>query len=114
MTSCACSGGSLDAEGWPFGDAFKLLLLTGQRRDEVTGMRWREVNLDAQTWTIAKDRCKNGKAHTIDLCPEALRFSIGWLECPTMARQPKTEDRLGVHYHRTNARQRVLQGQISH
>ena len=64
----------LDAEGWPFGDAFKLLLLTGQRRDEVTGMRWREVNLDAQTWTIAKDRCKNGKAHTIDLCPEALRL----------------------------------------
>ena len=65
---------ALDGEGWPFGDAFKLLLLTGQRRDEVTGMRWREVNLDAQTWTIAKDRCKNGKAHTIDLCPEALRL----------------------------------------
>ena len=64
----------LDGEGWPFGEAFKLLLLTGQRRDEVTGMRCREVNLDAQTWTIAKDRCKNGKAHTIDLCPEALRL----------------------------------------
>ena len=35
-------------------------------------MRWREVDLDAGTWTIAKERCKNGKAHTVDLCPEAV------------------------------------------
>jgi hypothetical protein len=35
-------------------------------------MRWREVDLDAGTWTIAKERCKNGKAHMIDLHPEAV------------------------------------------
>ena len=35
-------------------------------------MRWREVDLDARQWNIAKERCKNGKAHTVDLHPEAV------------------------------------------
>ena len=55
------------AESWPFANIFKLLAITGQRREEVAGMRWREVDCDAGEWTIGKDRCKNGKAHTIDL-----------------------------------------------
>ena len=59
---------------WPFENVFKVLLLTGQRREEVAGMRWREVDLDAGQWTIAKERCKNGKAHTVDLHPEAVRL----------------------------------------
>ena len=37
-------------------------------------MRWRELDLDAGTWTIAKERCKNGKAHTVDLCLETVRL----------------------------------------
>ena len=57
---------------WPFSSVFKVLLLTGQRREEVAGMRWREVDLDAGAWTIAKKRCKNSKAHTVDLHPEAI------------------------------------------
>lgn len=61
-------------QGWPFENVFKLLLITAQRREEVAGMRWREIDLDAATWTIAAERCKNGKAHTIDLCSEALHL----------------------------------------
>ena len=38
---------AVTAEGWPFSSVFKVLLLTGQRREEVAGMRWREVDLDA-------------------------------------------------------------------
>jgi integrase len=53
---------------------FKLLLLTGQRREEAGGMRWAEVDLDAGTWTIAKERAKNGKAHLVDLSREAERL----------------------------------------
>ena len=63
---------AVTAEGWPFSSVFKVLLLTGQRREEVAGMRWREVDLDAGQWTIAKERCKNGKAHTVDLHPVAV------------------------------------------
>ncbi len=65
---------AVTAEGWPFASVFKVLLLTGQRREEVAGMRWREVDLDAETWTIAKERCKNGKAHTVDLSLDAARL----------------------------------------
>ncbi len=60
--------------GWPFENIFKLLLLTGQRRDEVAGMRWAELDLGAGVWTIAKERCKNGKAHVVDLHPEAIQL----------------------------------------
>jgi integrase len=58
-------------QGHLFEHVFKLLLLTAQRREEVAGMRRREIDLDNTTWTIARERCKNGKAHTVDLCPEA-------------------------------------------
>ena len=63
---------AVNEQSWPFKNVYKLLLLTGQRRGEVAGMRWRELDLNDATWTIAKERCKNGKAHTIDLSPEAL------------------------------------------
>jgi integrase len=56
----------------PFENIFKLLLLTAQRRDEVAGMLWDEIDLEQQVWSIAEERTKNGKSHTVDLSPEAL------------------------------------------
>jgi len=61
-----------DQLSWPFQPIFKLLLLTGQRREEVAGMTWRELDLENATWTIAKERAKNGKAHLVHLSPQAL------------------------------------------
>ena len=61
-----------DAIGWPSGPLVRLLLLTGQRRDEVGRMRWREVDLDAALWTIPKERAKNGQAHAVPLSAPAL------------------------------------------
>ena len=63
---------AVSEESWPFQNVFKLLLLTGQRREEVAGMRWRELDCVSATWVIAKERCKNGRAHSLDLSPEAL------------------------------------------
>jgi integrase len=79
---------------WPFENVFKVLVLTGQRREEVAGMRWREVDLDAGHWTIAKERCKNGKAHTVDLCPEAVRMldPLGDVAAPRLVRSAEAED----------------------
>lgn len=59
---------------WPFGDAIKLLLLTGARRDEVSEMRWREIDLAAGTWTLPASRTKNGVAHVIPLSRLALEI----------------------------------------
>jgi integrase len=50
----------------------RLLVLTGCRRDEIGGLRWSEVNLDEGTITIAAERCKNGRAHTLSLPALAL------------------------------------------
>ncbi len=53
--------------GYPFGFLFQVLLLTAQRRGEVTGMRWSELDLKKKIWTIPKERAKNGKAHMVPL-----------------------------------------------
>jgi integrase len=34
--------------------------LTGQRRGEVSGMGWAEIDLAAKTWTLPAARAKNG------------------------------------------------------
>jgi integrase len=60
--------------GWPFGPIAQLLLLTGARRDEIASAQWAELELDANIWTIAKERSKNGVAHEIPLSGAALRI----------------------------------------
>lgn len=60
--------------GVPFGPLLQLLLLTGQRREEVAGMRWAEVDdIDgpAPLWVIPAARAKNGKPHAVPLSSEA-------------------------------------------
>ncbi len=47
-------------------------MLTGQRRGEVAGMAWAELDLDGKLWRIPRERTKNGKAHEIDLSPQAI------------------------------------------
>jgi integrase len=56
-----------DAIEWPFGPLVKLLLLTAQRRDEVAGMEWREVDLKHRAWTMPGQKSKNNRAHEIQL-----------------------------------------------
>jgi integrase len=43
------------------GRVTKLLLVTGARRSEIGGMRWSEINLEVGTWTLPKERSKNGR-----------------------------------------------------
>jgi integrase len=58
---------------WPFEPALKLLILTGQRREEVGQMRWSELKLSEKVWTLPATRTKNGQPHDIHLSPLALR-----------------------------------------
>jgi integrase len=61
----------LEDEPAPFGPAIKLLLLTGQRRNEVFEANREEFNLPAKLWTIPKERAKNGATHLVPLPPKA-------------------------------------------
>jgi integrase len=49
----------------------RVLILTGQRREEVGGMTWDEVAPDLSKWTIPGRRTKNGVAHIVQLSPQA-------------------------------------------
>lgn len=63
-----------EAVGWPYGHVIKLLVLTGARFGEATGLEWRELNLDAQAWALPGDRTKNGRQHTIPLSARAVEI----------------------------------------
>ena len=52
-------------------DFFKICLFTGQRRGNVSAMKWVDVNLDAGTWTIPKT--KTGK-HSVPLTALAVEI----------------------------------------
>lgn len=63
---------AFDRLGYPFGDVFKLLLLTGQRRSEVAFMRFRELDLQDFIWHVPADRSKSGNGHEVPLTTTAL------------------------------------------
>lgn len=60
----------------PFGSLVRMLILTGQRREEVAGMRWGEVSDDMTTWTLPTARTKNGQPHIVPLS-QAARALLG-------------------------------------
>ncbi|MEJ0094843.1 MAG: tyrosine-type recombinase/integrase [Methylocella sp.] len=55
-----------------FGRAFKLMLLTGQRRAEVGGMTWTEIDRKQKLWTLGRERTKADRAHEVPLSELAL------------------------------------------
>ncbi|QXT39432.1 tyrosine-type recombinase/integrase [Gymnodinialimonas ceratoperidinii] len=59
-----------EGEGYPFEQFIKMLLLTGQRRGEVAGMRWSEIFFEDGIWTLPGARVKNSQVHMVPL-PEA-------------------------------------------
>jgi integrase len=59
--------------GAPFGPLLKLLLLTGQRLGEVSGMRRDELHDDG-TWHLPGSRTKNHKQHIVPLPPLARKL----------------------------------------
>jgi len=58
--------------GYPFGHYLRMLTLTAQRRNEVAGMRWSDLDLEAGTWTLRSGDTKSNRAHVIPLSTPAL------------------------------------------
>lgn len=63
---------ALEAEDLVIGTMFKLRLMTAQRGGEVESMRWADI--DADWWTIPKERAKNGLAHRVPLTSTVLEL----------------------------------------
>ena len=50
----------------------RLLLITAQRKGEVSQAEWSEIDLRNMWWTIPKERSKNERIHRVPLSPMAL------------------------------------------
>jgi integrase len=61
-----------DALGWPYAPIIRLLILTGQRRGEVVGMRWDEVDFEKKLWSLPTARVKNKRPHALPLSSAAI------------------------------------------
>jgi integrase len=55
----------------PFGTALRLLILTGARRNEVSHMKWSEIDAERRVWTLPSERSKNAREHAIPLSSQA-------------------------------------------
>jgi integrase len=58
--------------GYPFGPIIRMLMITGQRREEVTALEWAELHRTDAEWLMPGSRAKNGRAHTVPLSALAL------------------------------------------
>ncbi|NCP11699.1 MAG: integrase arm-type DNA-binding domain-containing protein [Sphingomonadales bacterium] len=61
-----------DALPAPFMALYRLGIVTGQRRSEIAGMMWQELDRKAKVWTIPAARTKNGLEHIVSLSPLAV------------------------------------------
>jgi integrase len=67
-----------------FGPWAQLLILTGQRRNEVAHMQWSEVDFDKRLWTLPRERVKNNRRHEVPLSSRAMAI---------LEQLPRTSDR---------------------
>lgn len=67
----------------PYGPFVRLLAITGQRRNEVAELDWKELDRDKRQWLLPSARAKNGVEHLIPLSDLAVaeldRLAGGWV-----------------------------------
>lgn len=56
--------------GYPFGPYVRLLILTGQRRNEVAKLRWSDLDFDENVWSQRENKSK--RPHVVPLAPVAV------------------------------------------
>jgi integrase len=66
-----------EGPAYPYGALVRLLMLTGQRKAEVAGARWREIDLERRLWTIPPERFKSDAVHVVPLADPAMALLAG-------------------------------------
>ena len=90
-----------DEIGFPFGPVVKLLLLTGQRRREVAGMRWSELSDDLKATREEKpEHLANGYSPILIECRRKFaRWAADLQELPGVTLPPALFNRTGDNWH---------------
>jgi integrase len=78
-----------------YGDVVRLLILTGQRKNEIAALRWDEVDFDRAVITLPPARTKNNRTHELPLSPLALAI---------LQRQPRRKGQEFVFPNRNGGR----------
>ena len=95
---------------------FKLRLLTAQRGGEVHRLRWQDLDLDSNWWTIPAEFSKNGLPHRVPLSPPVVAIitehqravrSATWVFSVPGARPAGRE-----HLQRPKAREEAVHGLV--
>jgi integrase len=68
------SMGAFTLEGGVSYKALVFIILTAARNSEAVKSRWEEIDFKEKTWTIPKERTKNGKSHSIPLPRKAIEI----------------------------------------
>src|SRR3546814_17183834 len=50
-----------------FGPFVRLLIVTGQRSEEVSSLAWAELNREERLWRLPSERAKNGEPNVVPL-----------------------------------------------
>lgn len=61
----------------PYGTMLRMLMLTGQRRGEVTGLDWSELSRARAEWIMSADKTKNRHLHIVPLSKQAVALLDG-------------------------------------
>jgi integrase len=67
-----------------YGDILKLLILTGQRANEIAGLRWPEIDFDRSVIALPSERTKNGRPHDVPMSPQVVAI---------LRRRPRADER---------------------
>jgi integrase len=65
------------ASGSDYDSIIRLLVLSGQRRDEVASLRWAEVDLAAGRLSLPGSRTKNGRPHVVPMSTQIVEILAG-------------------------------------
>jgi integrase len=111
---------------WPFGSMLQLLLITGQRREEVASMRWSDIRPRASqqvrpdatvtsiewVWTIPRENTKGDRSHEVPLSPLASEIlgSLPQLQSPYVFPARGNNNSHASGYSRAKARSDELSG----
>ena len=69
--------------GYPYGNIVQLLLLTGQRRNEIASLRWSHINLDDSVILLPAALVKNNRDHS---------FAYGRMVAQVLTKLPRLGD----------------------
>jgi len=63
-----------DSMGYPFGSLIQLLLLTGQRRSEVSQLNWSHLDFEGALWSQPSSSNKSKRVHLVPLSTPAIKL----------------------------------------